>query len=233
LPRIEEALALAEKHPRERILLGGERQGERIDDFDLGNSPRSISIIRWKAKRHFHDHQRYAGDEPRPKSQAYLPGRVRERLGRVQKLIGADEVHLLCAGTDGEFGEDDIMLAGLIVERLQQLGGRVYELNAQATTAREYWMNRFALPQALGAEPIEPELLAQMLRASRSAKSLIELGYDDDILAAAASTSSRACRSWMGRNFRCDWRRFAHDSATRQLVPTLRVGTQFADAPRR
>jgi 2-phosphosulfolactate phosphatase len=103
----------------------------------------------------------------------------------VQKLLGADEVHILCAGTDGEFSQDDILLAGLIVERLNKLGGQAYEMNAQATTAREFWMHSFALPQALGAEPIEPERLEKELRGTLGAKNLIGLGYDDDILAAS------------------------------------------------
>ena len=103
----------------------------------------------------------------------------------LRRLLGQQQVHLLCAGTDGEFSEDDILLAGLIVERLQKLGGVVYALNAQAITAREYWLHRFALPHAIGAEPIEPEHLEFELRKCRGAKQLIELGYDDDILAAA------------------------------------------------
>src|SRR4051812_36485939 len=36
---IEETLAAAEKGGRDRVVLGGERGGRRIEGFDLGNSP--------------------------------------------------------------------------------------------------------------------------------------------------------------------------------------------------
>ena len=61
----------------------------------------------------------------------------------------------------------------------------MYEQNAQAVTAREAWLHRFALPRALGAEPLEPELLAKQLRTSSGGKVLVSLGMDDDILTAA------------------------------------------------
>jgi 2-phosphosulfolactate phosphatase len=183
---IQEALALFEKYPRRDVLLGGERMGKRIADFDLGNSPEEYLCFDVEGKTILFTTTNG--------TQALSHARVARHIflaafanvsAVVQKLLGREEVHLLCAGTDGEFSEDDIMLAGLIVERLQKLGGMVYALNAQAITAREYWLNRFALPHALGAEPIEPERLETELRKCRGAKNLIELGYDEDILAAA------------------------------------------------
>ena len=101
------------------------------------------------------------------------------------RLMHCDRIHIVCAGTDGRVGEDDVLLAGLLVDRLQRRGGIPYELNAQATTAREFWLHAFALPQAIGAEPLEPERLAEALRKSQGAKNLIALQLDDDILAAS------------------------------------------------
>lgn len=183
---IDEALALAEKYPRKDILLGGERLGKRIADFDLGNSPEEYLSYEVEDKTIIFTttNGTQAMSHARGAKQIFLAAFVNVSAV-VQKLLGREEVHLLCAGTDGEFSEDDLILAGLIVERLQKLGGMAYELNAQAMTAREFWLNRFALPHALGAEPIEPEMLENELRKSRGAKSLIALGYDDDILAAA------------------------------------------------
>jgi hypothetical protein len=74
---------------------------------------------------------------------------------------------------------------GLLVERLQREGGMVYRQNAQAITARELWLNSFALPQALGAEPLEPDRLATELRKGLGGQDLLALGRDDDIMAAA------------------------------------------------
>jgi 2-phosphosulfolactate phosphatase len=183
---IEEARALAEKYSRPEVLLGGERMGKPIDDFDMGNSPEEYLSydVQDKTIIFTTTNGTQALSHARMAKRIYLAAFVNVSAV-VQKLLGLEELHILCAGTDGEFSEDDIMLAGLIVERLQKLGGMIYELNAQATTAREYWLGRFALPQTLGAEPIEPERLESELRKSRGAKNLIELGYDEDILAAA------------------------------------------------
>jgi 2-phosphosulfolactate phosphatase len=100
-------------------------------------------------------------------------------------LLGRDRIHILCAGTDGQISEDDVLLAGLLVERLQRQGGIAYQQNAQAITSREFWLQSFALPKGLGAEPLETDLLAERLRNTRGAKNLLTLGLAEDIRAAA------------------------------------------------
>ncbi len=103
----------------------------------------------------------------------------------VRRLVDRQHVHILCAGTDGKMGDDDVLLAGMLVERLQREGGLVYQQNAQAMTARETWLHSFSLPQALGAEVLDPDLLASQLRKSPGGHNLTSLGLDDDILAAS------------------------------------------------
>ena len=103
----------------------------------------------------------------------------------VRRLVDREHVHIICSGTDGKISDDDVLLAGMIVERLQRQAAMAYQQNGQAMTAREQWLKAFALPQALGAEPLEPERLAEQLRKSLGARNLIALGLDADILAAA------------------------------------------------
>jgi 2-phosphosulfolactate phosphatase len=103
----------------------------------------------------------------------------------VRRLFDREHIHILCSGTEGKMGDDDILLAGMLVDRLQREGGMVYQQNAQAMTARETWLHSFALPQALGAEPLNPDLLATELRKSLGGHNLMSLGLDDDILAAS------------------------------------------------
>ena len=50
---------------------------------------------------------------------------------------------------------------------MQRRDGQGYLLNAQALTAQEMWLHKFALPRALGAETLEPERLADLLKQSR------------------------------------------------------------------
>jgi 2-phosphosulfolactate phosphatase len=102
-----------------------------------------------------------------------------------RQLYDKQHVAIVCAGTDGRIGNDDVLLAGLLVERLQRAGAMAYRQNAQAMTARETWLHAFALPQALGAEPLGIEQLAKQLRRSEGGQTLVGLGLDNDILAAA------------------------------------------------
>ena len=60
-----------------------------------------------------------------------------------------------------------------------------YQQNAQAMTARESWLNAFALPQALGAEPLAAGPAGRAAAEEPGARNLIALGLDADILAAA------------------------------------------------
>jgi 2-phosphosulfolactate phosphatase len=102
-----------------------------------------------------------------------------------RRLFDREHVNILCAGTDGKIGQDDVLLAGMLVERLQREGGMVYLQNGQAITARETWLHAFALPIALGAEPLDPDRLAEKLQKSLGGQNLMELGLEEDILAAA------------------------------------------------
>ena len=183
---ISEALALAERFPADEIVLGGEREGLPIDGFQLGNSPEEYSPDRVAGKTVIFTttngtramaHAR-AADE-------VLVAAFVDASAVVARLLDREKISILCAGTDGHISEDDVLLAGMLVDRLQRQGGMAYQQNGQAITAREFWLNSFALPQALGAEPLEPDLLADRLRKSLGARSLIALGLDDDILAAA------------------------------------------------
>ena len=103
----------------------------------------------------------------------------------LDNLIHQKQIHLLCAGTNGHFSEDDVLLAGMLVERIQRQGGLLYEQNAQAITAWGTWLHSFALPRSLGAEPLEPERLAKELRKSIGGRKLVAVGLEEDILAAA------------------------------------------------
>jgi 2-phosphosulfolactate phosphatase len=183
---IADALALAEQLAGEDVVLGGERAGVAIEGFPLGNSPEEFSpeevggktvIITTTNGTRAMLHARRA--------EQVLVASFVNAAAIVARLLDCENVAILCAGTDGLISDDDVLLAGLLVDRLQRQAGMVYQQNAQAMTARETWLNAFALPQALGAEPLAPDRLAERLRNSLGAKNLLALGLDADIAAAA------------------------------------------------
>ena len=103
----------------------------------------------------------------------------------VQHLFGQEAVHLLCAGTDGQPTDEDILLAGMLAEKLQRQGGAQYKLNDEAIAACDLWRHTLEIIRAPTTEPPEPEPLAKILRHSLGGKNLVSLGMDRDILAAA------------------------------------------------
>ena len=183
---IDEARHLAARFPSGEAVLGGERHGIKIEGFDLGNSPEDYSPRNVAGKTVILTTTNGTRAMVQAASaQKVLIGAFVNASAVCARLLAEERIHLLCSGTDGQYSDDDILLAGMLVERLQRLGGMSYLQNAQAISAREYWLRTFALPQALGAEPLEPELLADALSESPGGRNLVAIELEDDILAAA------------------------------------------------
>ena len=183
---VEEARRIAADFSPGEAVLGGERNGLRIDGFDLGNSPSEYTAqtVEGRALVFTTTNGTRAMAVCRQAARVLIGAFV--NAGAVCDRLAAEErIDLLCSGTRGEVGRDDVLLAGLLVERLQRRGGLAYKLNAQAITARENWVSSFALPIAVDAEPMDPELLARELRKSPGGRNLTAIGLEEDILAAA------------------------------------------------
>jgi 2-phosphosulfolactate phosphatase len=183
---IADARALAEQLGGNDIVLGGERQGVAIEGFDLGNSPEQYSVDRVGGKTVIltTTNGTRAMVHARPADEVLVASFV-NAAAIVTRLLECEKISIVCAGTDGLISDDDVLVAGMLVDRLQRQAGMVYQENTQALTARESWLHAFALPQALGAELLAPDRLAERLRKSLGAQNLIALGMDADILAAA------------------------------------------------
>jgi len=188
---VEEARRLAEMlretDDQTTVLLAGERQCLPIEGFDLGNSPseyrpevvfRAIVILTTTNSSQAFQFCRRA--------QRVLVGSFVNASAVLKALFEeTTAIHLLCAGSDGEFTRDDTLFAGMLVDRLERMSGLRYELNAQAITARENWRSAFAPPYSSGAESISPEMLAAQLRNSVAGEKLIAAGMENDTLDAA------------------------------------------------
>ena len=160
---VSDALALAAHLPAEQAILGGERHGVRIDGFALGNSPEEYTPERVRGKTVLltTTNGTRAMDHARLAEEVWVAALV-NASAMVKRLLGREHVHILCAGTDGRPSEDDILMAGLLVERLQDRTGTAYHQNTGATEAREFWSKSFGLPAA--AAPPSPERVVEELR---------------------------------------------------------------------
>lgn len=183
---VEEAREVASRFPPGEAVLGGERKGIRIDGFDLANSPteytpasvggRTVVFTTTNGTR--------ALSRCRTAATVYI-GAFVNATAVARRLMAVEQIHLVCAGTAGQYSRDDVLFAGMLVERLQRLSGLPYQLNVQALTARENWVSSFAVPYATGAEPLDPDLLAAELRKSVAGRNVVAIGREEDIQTAA------------------------------------------------
>ena len=160
--------------------------GVPIEGFDLGNSPEEYTPERVRGKTViFTTTNGTRALLHAKRAKQIVLGAFVNASAVAQHLIGQEDVHLLCAGTDGQPTDEDILLAGMLAEKLQRQGGVQYKLNDQAIAACELWRHTLEIIQAPMTEPPEPEPLAKILRHSLGGKNLVSLGMDRDILAAA------------------------------------------------
>ncbi len=183
---IEETQAMAHQFDRRDCVLGGERGGVRIEGFDLANSPEEYTpeLLSGKTVLFTTTNGTQAMARCRHASTVLL-GAFVNVSAVVDRLVGQPRIHLVCSGTDGQMTEEDILVAGMIVNRLEQKGGIIYDQNAQAITACETWKAAFPLPISLGAEPLPEKRLAEKLETCLGGRNLVELGLRADILAAS------------------------------------------------
>lgn len=167
-------------------LLGGERGGRRIPDFQLGNSPREYTAERVADRTVVITTTN--GTAALHASQAardVVVGAIVNRTAvaeTVRRLAGdRGTVHLVCAGTDGVVSAEDVLAAGAI-------------LAAAAADARSEQLDPAARAAVAAFRSVEargdvPAALVAEFRRSPGGANLVELGMEADLPAAAAIDS--------------------------------------------
>ncbi|MEM6329242.1 MAG: 2-phosphosulfolactate phosphatase [Planctomycetota bacterium] len=169
---------------RDGVVLGGERGGEIIDGFDLGNSPAEYTPDEVFGKQVFFTttNGTAALNHARLGSRVVVGAAV--NLAAVVDAVRGDRhVHLLCAGTGGHVSRDDRLIAGAIAAGVIAEGPRREVGGPAEATARE-WQELLTTARALGRTPSEQ--LAAELRNTPGGKNLIAIGMGDDLPRCAA-----------------------------------------------
>ena len=156
-----------------QTLLGGERNGLKIDGFDIGNSPVEVTANTVADKTLVMTttngtvaiaHCRHA--------EKILIGALSNVTALARALLNTENVALVCSGTGGEVTAEDVLAAGAVVDRVLQQraannGEHVdVELNDQAQIARGLWCN---------IDPDQPSLVSA-LRESKGGRNLLRHG---------------------------------------------------------
>lgn len=183
---IDEAVALREVGGATgELLLGGERGGEPISGFDLGNSPSewSRSVVA----------DREIAFTTTNGTRALLRSVIADRiltgafanLGAVCELLLTDSrpIHIVCAGTVGKISTEDCLFAGAVIDGL--LGSNTartdsaaedFELCDAAQLVHSHWKQASESPDGL----------FQAMKAGSGGRNLMRLGLEADIRTAAA-----------------------------------------------
>lgn len=115
---IEDARQTAARFPRDQVLLGGERGGVKIEGFDLGNSPEEYSpeIVQGKSIVFTTTNGTRAMMRCR-QAKRVLIGAVVNLSAVADAIHDEENVHLVCAGTEGQVSFEDSLLAGWLCDR--------------------------------------------------------------------------------------------------------------------
>ncbi len=155
---IDEALLYKEKG----YLLAGERGGLPPEGFDFGNSPReAYKMARAKVVLTTTNGTKALGFVK--KAKAICAGSFLNLRATAAFAHRFEEVHILCAGTEGELSLEDFLFAGKLALLLEDYVSQ----NDAATVARKY---------AGHVEDISKELFA-----SHHAIKLTKLGLEEDV----------------------------------------------------
>jgi 2-phosphosulfolactate phosphatase len=155
---------------RAKIVLGGERDGRRIDGFDLGNSPaeympqtvagRRVLLTTTNGTRALW-HARLA--------RRVLIGSFVNLSAVAASVQDEPRVDILCAGTGGQQTREDILAAGAIVEKLCSRDEAAWNLNDAGAAARRDWQSR-------------SDHLVTELRTTPGGRNLLAIGLDADLV---------------------------------------------------
>jgi 2-phosphosulfolactate phosphatase len=171
LASVEEAKALHSTFPRGQALLCGERDGLRIDGFDLGNSPAEFGedVVRGKALV-------FASSNGTRLMARQDGAREKAVASFVNLSASADflcrsgaDIAILCAGMLGGLSLEDFVCGGAIVDEVLARLGEGVETNDAAVAARSLWDGAYR------------GRILQLFRDASHGRYLVSLGFERDL----------------------------------------------------
>ncbi|WP_279165341.1 2-phosphosulfolactate phosphatase [Thermus scotoductus] len=158
-PGVEVARALRQ----EGEILAGEVGGLPPEGFDLGNSPREVERVAGKAVVMATTNGTRAAHAALGARHILLGSLQNARTVAEKARETGEEVHLVCAGKEGQMALDDLYTAGVIGKRLKGLG-----FSPEGEIAH--------LALFLAENPAFP-----VLSSSEAAKALVGVGLGEDV----------------------------------------------------
>lgn len=167
---VDEARSLRDERG-ESLLLGGERGGEIIDGFDLGNSPTAYSRDAVAGRTVAFTTTNGTRALLRSAQAARILVGSFANLNAVVRLLTSSQepIHLVCAGTDGFISTEDTLFAGAVCDALDSAGE--FTMNDSARLAGSHWKRCSNSDEAL----------FEAILAGRGGQNVNRLGLVEDI----------------------------------------------------
>ncbi|NLJ61324.1 MAG: 2-phosphosulfolactate phosphatase [Firmicutes bacterium] len=171
---VEEAMDISKAYARDDYLLCGERKNEKIDGFDLGNSPSEYGRDRVQGKKLI---MTTTNGTRAIRTAKTAPDVI---IGGFWNISACCElaatlnrdILIVCAGQNGRFAMEDTICAGGFAKKLSALTGAVIEETDGCRTARLLY------------ETLH-ERLEEALSESAHGRNLIKGGFGEDVKVAA------------------------------------------------
>ena len=166
---IDDLQAAASTWPQASRLLLGERGGQKLPGFDLGNSPVAVVPEKVAGKRLFMSTTNGTRALDRVRDVPLLMTAALPNRDAVSKRLSErrpDTLAIVGSGWEGAYSLEDSLAAGALVDRLQQLNPRALCANDEATAAQALWKQWMDNPEAC-------------LRTATHGQRLIRLGDHD------------------------------------------------------
>ncbi len=168
---LDELYSVSESWPEEKRLLAGERSGEKLDGFDLGNSPSECTPEQVAGKRIFMSTTNGTRALERVQQVPLLLTASLTNRAAVVRFLMQEQPHtvwIVAAGWRGSFSLEDTICAGAIacglsVERDSDCAGDDESIAAMALFER--WEKR----------------LPQLIRYAHHGRGLAALGCEEDL----------------------------------------------------
>lgn len=158
-------------------LLAGERQGLRIEGFDLGNSPLEFTPEAVGGKTIVLTTSNGTPAIVTASKASRLLVCSINNVGAVARAVAAERrLVILCSGADGGFASEDLLCAGLLLEQLME----VVDTDTLDDAGRLALL--LAGNQGAGIE--------DFLRSCDRGRKLISLGFEDDLVHCAGKDTS-------------------------------------------
>ncbi len=167
---VEEAFQTAEAFPRGSVLLGGEKESEKIPGFDLGNSPREYMAEKVKEKK-------LILTTTNGTKAFYLVSSGKEILVGSFFNIGAvarrcleldGDLLIFTSGDEGNFSLEDTICGGMLIELIKQEERKSISLT-DASYSAQILYQKFK------------DNLLEGFRLSHHGAELIDRGFEDDL----------------------------------------------------